>query len=344
MFWIIGADALLNVLTKNVKTEWVPMVAAQFTEHVEWEGFRFYDMIFPLFLFIIGAVMPFSIEKRLEEGAEKRSVLAKVIRRTLMLFLLGLIYNGLLRFEGWDQLRIFGVLQRQAIGYFFAALFVLYTKPKTQIWSIVGILLGYWAIMAGFGHGDYTPQGNFANHIDRLVLLPKQMCESYGDPEGPLSMIPAVATALFGVLSGRWLKQENPDRKKVLGLVAVGVGLVLLGLAWSPWFPIIKKIWTSSYTLVAGGASMLLLAAFYWVVDVKGWRKWALPFVLIGMNPITIYLLSEIVDFGKIGSYFLGGVAARSPANAEAWILAGALLAKFGLLYFLYTKKAFFRV
>jgi len=349
MFWIIGGDYLLSTLTKPYKTGLINAVAAQFTDHVEWEGFRYYDMIFPLFLFIIGAVLPFSLERRLESGETKKSIVLKVVKRTGILILLGLIYSGMLHFEGWDHLRLFGVLQRQAFGYFCASMFVIYTKPKTQVISVVGILLGYWALMAlapvpGFPRGTFTPEGNFANYIDRLVLLPKQMYETYGDPEGPISMIPAIATALLGVLSGHWLKSEQPEKRKTLGLLACGVVLVALGLAWSPFFPIIKKIWTSSYVLVAGGASMMLLGSFHWVVDVKGWYRWALPFTIIGMNPILIYMLSEIVDFGKIGSYFLGGLTQFAPSYGEISIAFGSLLAKLLLLYFLYRQKVFFRV
>ena len=349
MFWIIGGDYLVSSLAKLSNNNGVKAVAAQFSEHVEWAGFRFYDMIFPLFLFIIGVVIPFSVGKRIESGEDRRDVVKKVLVRSAVLFLLGLVYSGLLRFQGWDHIRWFGVLQRLAVGYLGASLFVIYAKPKTIVVAVVGILLGYWALMAlapvpGFPPGTYTPTGNFANYVDRLFLVRGQMYESYGDPEGPISDIPAVATALLGVLTGFWLKGERDDKRKVGGLLLAGAALILLGLAWSPAFPIIKKIWTSSYVLVAGGGSMLLVAAFYWIIDVKGKVAWATPLMLIGMNPILIYMLSEIVDFGKVGMYFLGGFAHLAPAYADPIAAVGALLAKLGLLYFLYRQKLFLRV
>jgi predicted acyltransferase len=349
MFWIIGGDGIVATLTKHTDNSFVQAVAAQVTDHVDWEGFRYYDMIFPLFLFIIGAVLPFSLGRRLEEGANKKELVKKVLARSAILFLLGLVYNGLLHFDGWDHIRIFGVLQRLAFGYLCASLFVIYTKPKTMAISIVGILLGYWVLMAlapvpGFPHGTYTEYGNFANYIDRLILQPKQMYTAYGDPEGPISNIPSIATALLGVLSGLWLKKEQPEKRKTLGLLLGGLVLVALGLAWSPLFPIIKKIWTSSYVLVAGGCSMMLLGSFHWVVDVKGWSKWALPFTIIGMNSILIYMLSEIVDFGRIAGYFLGGLGKFAPTFEPSISEIGSMLAKLGFLYFLYRQRVFFRV
>lgn len=349
MFWIIGGDSLVASLAKMSHNEGVRAVAAQFTDHVDWAGFRFYDMIFPLFLFIIGVVLPFSVGRRIEDGEARRDVVKKVLVRSALLFVFGLVYNGLLQFAGWDHLRLFGVLQRLAFGYLAASLFVIYAKPRTQLAAVVAILLGYWALMAlapvpGFPHGTMTPEGNFANYVDRLFLQKGQMYESYGDPEGPISDIPAVATALLGVLTGYWLKSKREDKLKTGRLLIAGLALVLLGLAWAPAFPIIKKIWTSSYVLTAGGFSMMLVAVFYWIVDVKGRVAWAMPFTLIGMNPILIYMLSEIVDFTKIGSYFLGGLARAAPAYGELIAAVGSLLVKFGLLYFLYRQKVFLRV
>ncbi len=349
MFWILGGDYLISSLAKVWKSEGFNAVAAQFSEHVQWEGFRYYDMIFPLFLFIIGVVVPFSVGRRVEAGDSRRDVVKKVLIRSAALFGLGLIYNGLLHFDGIYHLRVFGVLQRLAVGYLAASLFVIYTKPRVIVMSIVGILLGYWALMAlapvpGFPHGTMTPEGNFANYVDRLMLARHQIYETYGDPEGLISDLPAIATALLGVLTGYWLKSDREEKQKTGLLLACGVALVLLGLAWSPAFPIIKKIWTSSYVLVAGGFSMMLVAAFHWVIDVKGKVAWALPFTLIGMNPILIYMLSEIVDFTKVGSYFLGGLAHLIPTYSDPILATGNLLAKLGLLYFLSRQKIFLRV
>ena len=349
MFWIIGGDAIASEIGKLWPTPLVQGLAAQFSEHVEWEGFHYYDMIFPLFLFIIGVALPFSIGKRLEEGASKADVLKKIAQRTALLFLAGLVFNGLLGFPGWEHLRIFGVLQRQALGFGIAATLMVLTKPRTQAIVAVAILFVYWAILRWVpvpGHllGSMTPDGNVANYLDRLMLLPGQMYEKYGDPEGLLSTIPAVSTALIGVFAGRLLQSPRAEREKVAWLVGAGAACLVLGAAWSPLFPVIKKIWTSSYVLLAGGFSLWLLAAFYWAVDVRKATKWALPFVVIGMNPLTIYFLSEIIDFGKVTNYFLEGSLKLAPMGRELGFAVGVVAFKWLMLRLMYEKRVFWRL
>ena len=349
MFWIIGGDWLLDEFSKLTHNEAFRGVCMQFIDHMPWAGFRFYDMIFPLFLFIIGTTLPFSIGRRLEQGESKHQLVKKILVRAAILWAFGMIYNGALTANGWDHVRIFGVLQRQAFGYACAGILLIYTKPKTQIWTMVGILLGYWALMAlapvpGVHPGTYTETGNFANYIDRLILAPGQMYEKYGDPEGPVSMIPAIATALIGLLAGQWLKSSQPEQKKSAGLALAGLACLALGLAWSPFFPIIKKIWTSSYVLFAGGMSLLLLALFHWIIDVKGWWKWSFPFIVIGMNPITIYMLSAIIDFTPVATFFVGGITHALPDEKQFILALSSLLIKWLLLYYMYTKKIFLRV
>jgi len=239
MFWIIGGDAIAAEIGKLAKNDQVTGVVAQFSDHVKWEGFRYYDMIFPLFLFIIGTAIPFSLGKRLEIGDSKREIILKVIRRTLVLTLLGLLYSGLLRFEGWDHLRLFGVLQRQAFGYCVASILFVTTTPRVQAIIFGSILFVYWALMywipvPGVPHGTYTEWGNVANYIDRQIMFPHQMYEKYGDPEGPFSDISAICTALLGLFAGQWLKTNRSGQQKTLGLAAAGVGSIFLGLRWSP--------------------------------------------------------------------------------------------------------------
>jgi predicted acyltransferase len=349
MFWIIGGDEIAGAIKNRWPNPVVTQLCQQFSEHVSWVGFRYYDMIFPLFLFIIGATLPFSLGRRLEEGAPRGELVRKVLMRSAILFLLGMVYNGLLHAESWEHVRIFGVLQRQALGYGAAALLMLYVRPRNLIFVAVGILLFYWAIMAlipvpGYGRGDYSEWGNVANYVDRLVLRNGQMYEVYGDPEGLLSTIPAVTTALLGLFAGLWLKSERPGQQKVVGLVIGGLVLVGLGLLWASFFPVIKKIWTSSYTLVAGGASAVLLGLFYGAVDVLNWKKAAFPLVVIGMNAITIYLLKEIIDFGHVSEYFLGGVVKGYPDLKELILACGAVAAEWLVLWFLYKKQVFLRV
>lgn len=349
MFWIIGGDAIAVEIGKLFPNSAVGAVVAQFSEHVEWEGFRYYDMIFPLFLFIIGVAIPYAIGRRLEQGDTKREILKKILVRTAILFGIGLIYNGGLHFDGWEHLRIFGVLQRLALGYCAASILFLYTKPKTQAIVSVSILLGYWAILRfvsvpGFPLGTYSPEGNVANYLDRLMLLPGQMYEKYGDPEGLLSTIPAVATALMGLGAGQWLKSNRGEMEKLRGLVLAAAISLAVGLAWSPLLPIIKKIWTSSYVLIAGGFSLLLLALFYWLIDIKGWTKWSFPLAVIGTNALAIYLLSEVVDFDKASRYFLQGVADHSAIVGALIIAVGVIVTKWLVLWLLHRNRLFWRV
>ncbi len=349
MFWIIGGDGIAAAIGSMSSSQIVKDLTAQVSDHMEWVGFRYYDMIFPLFLFIIGATLPFSLGRQVEKGIGKNVLIRKVLVRAAILFLLGMIYNGLLRGNGWDHFRPFGVLQRQAFGYCVAAILFLITKPKTQAVIGIGILFFYWALLVwaptpGIGHDPYTQWGNFPNYIDRLIFAPHQMYEKYGDPEGPISMIPAISTALIGLFAGRWLKSDREGAQKALGLAGAGLLLLALGLAWAPILPVIKKIWTSSYVLVAGGFSLELLALFYWVIDVKGWKNWCFPFVVIGMNSITIYMLMEIIDFYKASNYFLGGIVKQLPAEANLISAIGVVVAEWLLLLFLYRNKLFFRV
>ena len=349
MFWIIGGAELVRAIAEKFSHPIIKSVSDNLTEHVEWEGFHFHDMIFPLFLFIIGIALPFTMAKRVAQGETKPVLIGKILRRTVTMLLLGLVYSGLLQFKGFDHLRLFGVLQRLAFGYCAAALLLLFTGPRVRLAVVVALLLGYWALLVfvpvpGFPHGDMTPNGNVANYVDRLLLQPGQMYEKYGDPEGPLSTFPAIATALLGVFAGEWLRGSRRPERTALGLALAGIACLALGHLWGIYLPIIKKIWTSSYVLVAGGWSLLLLAAFYYVIDVRGWRRGTLFWMVIGLNPVTIYLAQEIVDFDKIAAYFLGGLQTHLTAFDPLILLTGVLASKWLFLYFLHRQKIHLRV
>lgn len=340
MFWIAGGDAIVRETAKLVDNRGFDAVAIQFHEHVDWAGFRFYDLVFPLFLFTIGATIPFALGKRLAES-DRRTVLLKIAKRTAILFFLGLVYNGLLRFEGWDNLRPFGVLQRLAIGYAAAGILFIYTKPRTQAIALAAILLLTWGIYA---FGPMTEWGNVANALDRTFLAPGQMYEPYGDPEGILSNLPAVATALVGLLAGNWLRTDRPPTQKAIGLATAGLASLVVGLLWSPLFPVIKKIWTSSYVLVAGGCSLLLLALFYFLIDVRGWTKWAFPFIVIGSNAILIYMLPIFVDFRRVSRNLFGGALVGHKSFEALGLAIGTVTILWLLLYALYRHRIFVRV
>ena len=347
MFWIMGGDRFAQVLLGLTGLSIAPALTAQL-EHVAWEGFRFYDLIFPLFLFLVGCVLPYSLEKHRDSP---RDVYWRIFRRTLTLFLLGLICNRILDFN-FGELRVAGVLQRIGICYGFAALICVHLRVPGQCIAFVAILVGYWAILAlvpvpGGRAGDFSPEGNLCGYLDRSFLPGKIKKEYYGfgDNEGLLSTLPAIATTLLGALAGAWLKSSVRPWTKVGGLALAGLSSLLLGYTWGFSFPIIKILWTSSFVLVAGGWSLLLLALFYAVIDVIGWRGWAFFWIVIGANAITIYVVPRFVDFdGKMAKFFLTG-ASELAGNANVLVLvSGALAAKWLFLWFLYRQRIFLRL
>jgi predicted acyltransferase len=349
MFWIVGGDEVARALGTWWGTPAGRSFADQF-EHVKWEGFRFYDLIFPLFLFLVGVVLPFSLRKYTAGAQAKGTALARIARRVVLLFLLGLIYNNLLDFH-FETLRVTGVLQRIAICYGIAALVFLFTGVRTQALLFVAILLGYWAILAlvpspESGAGDYRMETNLAGYLDRHYL-PGKIYEAYygyGDNEGLLSTLPAVATALLGVLAGRWLLSDRSRWAKAVGLAVAGLVCLDLGWVWGSVFPVIKILWTGSYVLVAGGWSLLLLALFYTIIDVLGLRAWAFFFVVIGVNAITIYVAARIIPFDVISRSLFGGVARLSGSLEPVILLIGTVALEWLFLLHLYRNRIFLRV
>jgi predicted acyltransferase len=349
MFWIVGGDALVTAWARWAGGPSRDVIVTQL-EHVPWEGFHFYDLIFPLFLFVVGAVIPFSLGKLRERGEVGAALYWRIARRVALLFALGLLCNGVLQLD-FANLRVAGVLQRIAVCYGCAALIALHTGVRGQAVLTAAILLGYWALLAlvpapGSAPGDYTMEGNLPGYLDRHYLPGKIMKEyyGYGDNEGLLSTLPAVATALLGVLAGHWLRSGHSPPFKVLGLALAGVLSLLLGTAWGGWFPVIKNLWTSSYVLVAGGWSLLLLAFFYGVLDVLRLRRWAFFFTVIGANAITIYVVPRFVDFHKIADFFLGGVGRHSGAFGPVVLALGVVAAEWLFLLYLYRRRIFLRV
>ena len=347
MFWIAGGEEIFHSLHRVIGS---PVTAALDLQlrHVVWQGFRFYDLIFPLSLFIVGLVLPFSLTRRLERGANRGTLYRHLARRLALLFLFGLIYNGLLDFN-FHELRVAGVLQRIAVCYFLAGIIVMNASVRAQAILTGAILIAYWAILGlipvpGFGAGALTPEGSLAAYLDQNLLPKPYCCYTFGDNEGVLSTLPAVGTVMLGVLAGHWLRSSATPKRKGLGLTLAGVACLLVGNLWGIWFPIIKNLWTSSYVLVAGGWSLLLLALFYWVIDIRRWRRWAFFFTVIGLNPITIYLLSSQFDFGHITRIFVRGfIDSLGPAQPVVWDFL-VMMTGWLFLYFLYRKKIFLKM
>lgn len=346
MFWITGGTAMLHPLLRWIDKPWAQTIEAQL-EHSDWNGFTFYDCIFPLFVFIMGASLPFALRNRVERGDDKTDLFKHIARRGFTLLVFGWIYGGLLNFD-LEHMRWLGVLQRIAICYFFAGVIVLYTDVRGQVAALVGLLLGYWALMAlvpvpGVGAGVLTPEGNLSGYIDRLLLPGRYCCSDLYDNEGILSTLPAIGTALLGVLSGQWLRSPGSGNRKAAGLLGAGVVSLAVARLWNPFFPINKLIWSSSYVLFAGGWSLLFLAFFYYVVDVLEFRAWAFFFIVIGMNAITIYLASRIIPFGDMGEFFFNGIASYCGGLEKFVLEVGEVGLKWGFLYFLYKHKIFLK-
>lgn len=346
MFWIIGGDALLVAILSRLPIPWAERLTEQF-EHVTWEGFRFYDLIFPLFLFLVGVVLPYSLSKVQHQPS---TAYLRIARRVAALVLLGLIANGLLKFD-WENLRLAGVLQRIGICYGLGALVFLHTRITGQILVCLSILLGYWGLLAwvpapGGIAGDYSIEGNLAGWVDRHYL-PGKIYEQYygfGDNEGILSTLPAISTVLLGALTGHWLRTNRSPWSKLAGMLSAGLVCLAIGYAWGNSFPIIKNLWTSSFVMVTAGWSLLLLSLFYALIDIGGYRAWATVFTIIGVNAITIYFAQRFIDFRHMSEFFFGGTATLLGNWSSVLLLAGTLLAKILFLAFLYRQRLFLRV
>jgi predicted acyltransferase len=266
--------------------------------HAEWHGWTPTDLVFPFFLFIVGVAIPLALGRRLAAGQRRGEVAAKIVRRSAIIFALGLLLHAVPSFD-LAALRIPGVLQRIAVCYLVAALLFLWTGWRLQAAAAVALLVGYWAVMMlvpapGFGAGRLDPEGNLAAYVDRAVFGPHlwRAARVY-DPEGLLSTLPAVATTLIGVLAGQWLKVRR--KRATPGLLLGGLVGLVVGEVWNLAFPINKALWTSSYAVFTAGAALVTLAACYWLVEARGQRGWTRPFAVLGVNALALFFLSTLV-------------------------------------------------
>ncbi len=353
MLWIMGGDSIGHALDhlQGADSGVLHTLSTQLN-HVEWEGFRFYDLIFPMFVFIVGVSLVFSLSKAIARDG-KTAATKRIITRSVLLWFIGVLYYGGWS-EGVDRIRMLGVLQRIAIAYLVAGLFFVHLKPRGLIIACTSILLGYWAMltfipMPGMDHVSFAEGQNLTNWVDSQYL-PFRKWDGNHDPEGLLSTLPAIGTCLLGVFAGILLRDGRfTNQRKAVLLFGCGVGAVIIGNLWGLQFPIIKKLWTSSYILVAGGWSAMFLATFYWIIDVKGLSKWAMPFVWIGMNPITIYLLGNVISFDDVAARVLGGPVAAGLDGISAGLGAvaisfGGMLLAVWVCWFLYQRKLFLRL
>jgi predicted acyltransferase len=358
MICILGADAIAGALSEMAGEKPGVLAGAgrflgeQFS-HVEWEGLVLYDFIFPLFIFVTGVSIVFSLSRLVErEGIRQAHV--RVLRRFLLLYALGIIYYGGLS-DPWPDIRLLGVLQRIAICYVAASILFLNLQRRYLAAVLVAILVGYWALMTfvpvpGVGAGSFLPDANLAQWID-AQYLPGSLWDDTRDPEGLLSTLPAIAPCLLGVFAGMLLRTTRINiQDKSWWLMGAGCMLVAAGHLWGLQFPIIKYIWTSSFVLVTGGYSLLMLGAMHQIIDVWGWRSWSTILVWIGMNAITLYMINNIASFLRISGRLTGGDVA---AFFDAYVTPGTgglVTAVVGLTLavllagFLYRRKIFLRV
>lgn len=351
MLWITGGQKIIFALATATGLPFFQWLNGQM-HHVEWNGFAFYDMIFPLFLFLAGVSMPYSFAARRERGETKSKIYRHAFARMIILVVLGMIINHLLDFD-FENMRYVSVLGRIGIAWFFAALILLNASLKWQVAWFWGLLIAYYLLMAfinvpGHGSGVLTPEGNLAGYIDRM-FLPGKFYLGVMDPEGLLSNIPAVSTALLGVFAGHLLRSGSlrmNGLKKALTIVSAGVLSLMLGLLWGTFFPINKSLWTSSFVLFAGGWSLILLGIFYLLIDVWRLKKWAFFFVVIGMNSITIYMLqNRIIRFDVMRDFFFSGLMNLSPEGLKLIISSlGYVACVWVFLYILYRNRLFLKV
>lgn len=347
MFWIMGGKEIAQA-SANL-TDWAALnwLTGQL-EHPEWHGFAFYDLIFPLFLFIAGVALPFSFEKRIAAGDSKRDLYRHVLVRGLVLVVLGMIYNGLFKFD-WATMRYPSVLGRIGLAYMFAALIALNTGVRGRLLWFVGLLVAYWAALKfipvpGFGAGDLAPGHTLTDYLDRQ-LIPGRLYRGDRDPVGLLGTVPAISTALAGILTGDFLNKSRLGGYGKTSLMAAGGALCLtLALLWNVNFPINKNLWSSSFVLYCAGWSLLLLAAFYLVIDVWRLRKWTFFFVVIGSNSILIYMAQQFIDFQFTTRFFFDGALAHTGSLQPLFWAICLFFVKWLMLFLLYKKKIFLRV
>ena len=315
--------------------------------HVDWNGLRHHDTIFPLFLFISGMTFPFSAEKRQLGGATKGQLFLQALRRGLVLVALGLVYNKFFDLK-LATLRFPSVLARIGLAWMFAAWLFLAFRWKTRAVIAAVILVGYQLLLLipapdAAGAGPLTYEGNIVGYIDRLIMPEHLLSKGKFDPEGLLSTLPAIVTAMLGQFTGEFVRSSQ--RNKTGKMLLAAAVLLAVGLVWSLWFPINKKLWTSTFVLVVGAYSVAMYAIFYWIIDVKGWKKWTFFFEVIGLNSITIYMAQRIIPFSSVNKFFLGGLAGLCPEPVGKVILATGYVAVCWLfLLFLYRKKVFLKV
>ncbi len=359
LFLLVGLEMLMHHLSTAVNTPEFHSIMWCFT-HVDWEGFSTWDLVMPLFMFMSGITIPFALSRYRSEK-DKLLVYKRILKRVVLLWIFGMMCQGNLL--GLDPDRIYlysNTLQSIAMGYLISALLFLHTRIKTQIVIAVTLLLGFWGAMEwitiqGYGGGNYTPDGNLAEYIERLVLGRFRDGASVVDgavvfPDWYrytwiLSSFNFGVTVLTGVFAGYILKDKGIVPRKKLGLLLViGALMVIVGWVWGLWHPVIKKLWTSSMVLVSSGYCFLLMALFYYMVDYKGWKKYTGWLKVYGMNSIVAYMLAMCINFSCIGHSLFHGLEQYMGAYYQVLITASNAVIIYIILWYMYKKNIFLKV
>jgi predicted acyltransferase len=349
MLFIMGFAGFLAALCATMPCGFTDAIAGSM-KHAEWNGLRHHDTIFPLFLFIAGMTYPFSYEKQLEKGTSRGRIYLKILKRTLILILLGVIYNGLFKLD-FGNIRIASVLGRIGLAWGIAAILFINFGVTARIVIASVLLVGYGLVSALVGAPDVpnadplSMEGCFAGYFDRM-FLPGHLYEDTFDPEGLFSAFSAVVTAMLGMFTGEFIKRADiSGNKKTIYMFIAAAILIGVGVAFSPVLPLNKKLWSSTFVLVVGGYSVAMYALFYYLIEVKNWQKWSECFQVIGLNSITIYMGMKIIDFKHISGFFLNGIASKCPdLIADVINGAGYVAICWLFLYFLYHKKVFLKI
>jgi predicted acyltransferase len=349
MLLISGGGTFLVLLENKTGLAGVDWIADQL-KHPTWNGFTFYDFIFPLFLFIAGVSMAFSLNKGIEMGLSKSELYKKAFWRMLILVILGIIdKNQPVTFFEPSQIRVASVLGRIGLAGFFASLLYLNFSRLHRIFWVAGILLLYYAALflipvPGYGAGNLTIEGNLVGWIDRN-FLPGRLLQKIYDENGLITQLPALCLTVMGSLAGDVLRSDRKESKKLQILLLAGIAGILIGLLWGLHFPINKHLWSSSFIMLTAGMAFLILSLFYYVIDVLKYQSWAFFFQVIGMNSLTIYLAYHFIDFEHTSHALFAGLYAPVPEQFhDALEALGALVLVWSMMYFLYKKKIFIKI
>jgi len=349
MLLISGGGTFLVLLENNTGLASIDWIANQL-KHPAWNGFTFYDFIFPLFLFIAGVSMAFSLNKGIEMGLSKAELYRKAFWRMLILVILGILdKNQPVTFFEPSQIRVASVLGRIGVAGFFASVLYLNFSRQHRIFWVAGILLLYYAALflipvPGYGAGNLSMEGNLVGWIDRN-FLPGRLLQKIYDENGLITQLPALCLTVLGSLGGDVLRSERKESQKLQILLLAGIGGLGIGLFWGLHFPINKHLWSSSFIMLTSGMAFLILSLFYYVIDVLKYQKWAFFFQVIGMNSLTIYLAYHFIDFEHTSKILFSGLYAPIPEQFHDALKAlGALVLIWSMIYFLYKKKIFIKI